>query len=990
MGTGEGKSCVIAMFAVLRALRGEKVDVVSSSSVLCQRDAEEWVNFYKYFGITVDTNTNKTEDGDRKACYQKDVVYGTVETFAADHLRQTFEMKDVRPYRSYQCIIIDEVDSLLLDQGVQLTYLSSPMVSMQHLNIILAMIWSSVSQYGFLSTGHQTDGRAALVICETINKAKLIYEELKSSVPDGDIILYARSDNDSLSKIDKELCPGNIIIATNLAGRGTDIKVSKQVNNNGGLFVILSFLSENTRVELQAFGRTARKGKPGSAQVIVSTDHLQESLRTVPSLEAAKDRRDGLAVEKVEHMTKDIAEMKLREDLFAEYCKTLQDIYKNTDVDEQRAVVAIMNEFWGIWLQTKSEEIDQLKINELQESLKADLSSAKIQSQSNNSPSSSIYHYIKFGNIAMGKKQWDISARLFEKAMNQDESWAAIAFYSHACCTVKKQEKDYLSKARDDLTKALESLTYLSEECIVCLQLVKISTIDSASSDPTSLETQLNTKLSMLNCFKKNISEAINKLMEIKERKRDAEAKTYSVFSLVPDSDEDLQMEAYNLYDQAQVGLGLITEGLSDCLTGIEAMVTGEFSWTSWAIDKAISIGVSLIGFGVGKLIAKGFKSSKMLIKDKQQFYDLMQDEIRKSELQDIFNELGHTALQPFYADLSWQNRLNSSIFSVMDRAEAEAKGKAQGILTIIKVVHMTALAAEATYAVCTLSTKFFSNFHKELNKFEKEQGLHEKVKAGELSASDTEMLKEFKQDIISTISTSLADAVVEVFHQKFSSHIVSHVQGKANGFIGQHVSTGLKSQRTEEKIRAGQNNRYISYMPGDFNSKHKLSEDARSLSHAEKIRNSETVGTILDIRVLSETTGTKVVILEQDSHGKLTKMQELNPSTRAASQTVSLIYRPKSAQYPDGHYDVLINNQTVNVVSEGRSCLFHALARGMRPGASEEEITSAADRLRNVEADALLRHPTMSVHLMRKRFHPTSLPLISQDLLKSARIFTV
>jgi len=156
MGTGEGKSCVIAMFAVLRALRGEKVDVVSSSSVLCQRDAEEWTNFYKFFGLTADTNTNKTQDKDRKECYQKDVVYGTIEAFAADHLRQTFEMKDVRPDRSYQCVIIDEVDSLLLDQGVQLTYLSSPMVCMQHLNIILAMIWGHVSQYGFLSAGDQT------------------------------------------------------------------------------------------------------------------------------------------------------------------------------------------------------------------------------------------------------------------------------------------------------------------------------------------------------------------------------------------------------------------------------------------------------------------------------------------------------------------------------------------------------------------------------------------------------------------------------------------------------------------------------------------------------------------------------------------------------------------------------------------------------------------------------------------------------------------
>ncbi|XP_030607439.1 LOW QUALITY PROTEIN: uncharacterized protein LOC115795602 [Archocentrus centrarchus] len=699
MGTGEGKSCVIAMFAVLRVLRGEKVDVVSSSSVLCQRDAEEWTEFYKYFGITVDTNTNKAKDEDRKECYRKDVVYGTIETFAADHLRQIFEMKDVRPDRSFQCIIIDEVDSLLLDQGVQLTYLSSPMVSMQHLNTILTMIWSHVCQYGFLSTGHQTfvrgppasffkviydsmnteeseindpidilsiaedsnivpkgftedmsncekdellrklktvsqdamvaffhkiehyvpygftvytlddkgllclqkcspyndqdipalsflvleeglccplyeseeiliksiaeliseriqytpcennkdkisipgflknlvekkvsvwvqnaflamqlkkgreyvvendnicpvdfrstgivelnkkwgdglqqfveikhqiklstistvtnyisnisffekyqgkiygttgtlgskadiqflqdlypylsacriptfnrkklfevkgtlkrtaeewkseikqvvmdkissnsyrDGRAALVICETINKANEIYEELKSSIP-GKIILYCRSDSDSLSKIDKELLPGDVIVATNLAGRGTDIKVSTEVNNNGGLFVILSFLSENTRVELQAFGRTARKGKPGSAQVIISTEHLQQAFTTVSSLEEAKNTRDHLAAEKINHVMKDVAEMKLREDLFSEYCETLQDIYNTTDGDAEKAFVAIMNEFWGIWLQTKSEEIEQLKRNELQQSLKADLSKAKSQSQS--------------------------------------------------------------------------------------------------------------------------------------------------------------------------------------------------------------------------------------------------------------------------------------------------------------------------------------------------------------------------------------------------------------------------------------------------------------------------------------------------------------------------------------------------------------------------------------------------------------------------------
>ena len=1414
MGTGEGKSCVIAMFAALRVFRGEKVDVVSSSSVLCQRDAEEWTNFYKHFDITADTNTNKTKDEDRKKCYQKDVVYGTIETFAADHLRQIFEMKDVRTDRSYQCIIIDEVDSLLLDQGVQLTYLSSPMVSMQHLNVILAMIWGHASQYGFLSTGHitfvqgpptsfyksifdsidmegindpmdvlhiaeesgivrqgftediynsekdeilrklktvsqddvidffqkieqyvpygftvytlddngllsrrkatpynnpdipeltflvlddglcsalydseevlanpitefilgkiqytpctnntgkisipgflknliesklpvwvqnaflakklrqgreyvvendcvcpvdyrstgivelnkkwgdglqqfveikhqikmstistvtnfisnlsffgkyngkiygttgtlgsETDmlflqdlypnlsacemptfnrrklfevkgnletsaedwkskithvvmdqicpnsyrgGRAALVICETITKAKELYETLKSVIP-GQIILYSRSDEDSLSKIDKKLDPGDVIVATNLAGRGTDIKVSKTVNKNGGLFVVLSFLSENTRVELQAFGRTARKGKPGSAQIIMTTDHLQESLKTVSSLEEAKETRNKLAAKRTNDMMVDVTEMKLREDLFAEYCKTLQ----KTDGDEQRVVVAVMNEFWGIWLQTKSEEIDNLKRNELEKSLKADLSLAQRQSQSQTSPCSSIYHYIKFGNLALGKKKWDVSMKLFEKAMGQDESWAAIAFYNHAYCSMNQQKGDYLTTASNDLTKAQESLKYLSEECLVCLQFVNISSAESKSCEqPTSLEKQLTTKCDLFSFFDKNISEAIEKLKEIKDKGRDATIKKLPMFSLVRVStDEDLQNEAYNLHSKgleyvfsveeqprfpwgallvfclgilqivggalltafsfgtlAQVGMGLIVEGISDCITGIEGMITGEFSWQSWAIEKAISIGISLISFGVGKLITKGFKAAKMLVKglgkklkslpkffskqvkeglsvvaktnmknavkhtakkmveqsisyafgkaeeavlkeilkgikdkitkgiandvktnmekdplaglvdsillshleDKKQISDLLQDKNRKSKLLGIFKQISKTALHPFYADLKWQKKLNSSITKVIDNAASAAKGKTLStVLKVIQGIHLASLAAEATSAVLSLSSQFFSNLHKELNTFKEENKLTETVKQNDLSASEMKILKDFKQDLANETSALLADALVEVFHQKFSSHIVSKSVGKVNKVIGGYVRTGLKSKETEDKLRAGQNNRYISHMSLDMNSKRKQDRESgkRSESHAEKIKDSSTATTILDIRVLSETTGTKVVILTQDSHGVLTKMQELSPSTKSASQTVTLIYTPKSSQHPDGHYDVSINNKTVKVTSKEKSSLFHALAQGMKPKATKEEIALEAGRLRSLEADALVKH---------------------------------
>ena len=146
--TGEGKSCVIAMVAATYALLGRTVDIVTSSPVLSQRDAKEWREFYSMMKLEVGCNVDDNTKEDIP-CYKCPIVYGTVETFARDILKREFLLQDVRKGRKCDIVIVDEVDSMLIDQGVQCTYLSHDVASigMRHFEPIFALIWMHVSRH---------------------------------------------------------------------------------------------------------------------------------------------------------------------------------------------------------------------------------------------------------------------------------------------------------------------------------------------------------------------------------------------------------------------------------------------------------------------------------------------------------------------------------------------------------------------------------------------------------------------------------------------------------------------------------------------------------------------------------------------------------------------------------------------------------------------------------------------------------------------------
>uniref|UniRef100_A0A183CQJ9 SECA_MOTOR_DEAD domain-containing protein n=1 Tax=Globodera pallida TaxID=36090 RepID=A0A183CQJ9_GLOPA len=100
--------------------------------------------------------------------------------------------------------------------------------------------------------------RAALIICLTNDKLKQLSTVFKSRHPGSKIYKYTDNDEHFPTEF---VGPMDVIFSTNYAGRGTDIKTNAELDDNGGLHVIVTFMPRNSRVERQAFGRTARQGK---------------------------------------------------------------------------------------------------------------------------------------------------------------------------------------------------------------------------------------------------------------------------------------------------------------------------------------------------------------------------------------------------------------------------------------------------------------------------------------------------------------------------------------------------------------------------------------------------------------------------------------------------------------------------------------------------------------------------------------------------------
>ena len=127
MKTGEGKTLVATLPVYLNALTGKGVHVVTVNDYLARRDADWMGQIYNFLGMSVGVIVHDLDDAQRRAAYECDITYGTNNEFGFDYLRDNmrYRLEDM-VQRDFNFAIVDEVDSILIDEARTPLIISGP------------------------------------------------------------------------------------------------------------------------------------------------------------------------------------------------------------------------------------------------------------------------------------------------------------------------------------------------------------------------------------------------------------------------------------------------------------------------------------------------------------------------------------------------------------------------------------------------------------------------------------------------------------------------------------------------------------------------------------------------------------------------------------------------------------------------------------------------------------------------------------------------
>ena len=348
-----------------------------------------------------------------------------------------------------------------------------------------------------------SENRAVLVIFEYIDNIKEIRKKLyrEDSIDSNNIIIYKDSENNQESLFLKHpIQKGKIILATNLAARGTDIKISPELEKNGGLHVILTYLPCSERVERQALGRAGRKGEQGSGEIIINSSNKIELILQ------SRDEREKKLYDQL--MNEFSVRDGLYERLFDNFCSLLLKIRK-TNILTKDNFILDLKEKWGFFLiknninnvngkNNRNEDVIEFNYNKFEKEINTIL---------NDSQKDYIFRnpLIESNNINLPRLQ---------RIVDECQIYSIGANYFIIYLLIKGQNgvteiTPYLEKLKNRLDKFISfSKTYLRNNVM--------NIIKHEKSEFHDIVNQIDEKLELFNIIKENIQK-MEKQLELGE-----------------------------------------------------------------------------------------------------------------------------------------------------------------------------------------------------------------------------------------------------------------------------------------------------------------------------------------------------------------------------------------------------------------------------------------------------------------------------------------
>lgn len=223
MATGEGKTLVATMPACLNALSGNSVHIVTVNDYLAKRDRYWMGGIYESLGLKVGLIQHDTRIDERKKAYQADITYGTNNEFGFDYLRDNMavRLEDV-VQRGYDFAIVDEVDSILIDEARTPLIISGPTDEStkiyQQVNRIATRLQEEVDYKVFEKEKTVTLTEEGVSRIEGLLQIKNLYDEKNMSVQHH-IIQSLKAQKLFKKDVDYIVKDGEVIIVDEFTGR---------------------------------------------------------------------------------------------------------------------------------------------------------------------------------------------------------------------------------------------------------------------------------------------------------------------------------------------------------------------------------------------------------------------------------------------------------------------------------------------------------------------------------------------------------------------------------------------------------------------------------------------------------------------------------------------------------------------------------------------------------------------------------------------------